>query len=68
MQITFQTKEMILICMAITDNEPDTIFITKVLPKAHYHTISKVGFSLQGYTIFTNFDFDSSTHKTDGIR
>ena len=56
------------LCMAITNKEPDIILITEVLPKAHCHTISKAGLSLQGYTIFTNFDFDSSTHKTDGIR
>ena len=56
------------LCMAITNKEPDIILITEVLPKAHCHTISKAGLSLQGYTIFTNFDSDSSTHKTDGIR
>ena len=56
------------LCMAITNKEPDIILITEVLPKAHCHTISKVRLSLQGYTIFTNFDFGSSTHKTDGIR
>ena len=26
--------------------------------------LSKAGLSLQGYTIFTNFDFDLSTHNT----
>ena len=56
------------LCMAIVNKEPDIILITEVLPKAHCHTISKAGLSLQGYTIFTNFGFDSSTHKTDGIR
>ena len=54
------------LCMAITNKEPDVILITEVLPKAHCHTISKAGLSLQCYTIFTNINFDSS--KTDGIR
>ena len=57
------------LCMAITNKEPDIILITEVLSKTHCYTIiSKARRSLKGYTIFTNFDFDSSTHKTDGIR
>ena len=54
--------------MAITDNDPDIILITEVLPKTHSHTITKAGLSLHGYTIFTNFDLDSPTHMTNGIR
>jgi len=55
--------------MAITDNNPDIILISEILPKAYSHTITKTGLSLHGYTstIFTNFDLDSSTHMTDGI-
>jgi len=37
--------------MAITDNDPDIILITEVLPKTHSHTITKAGLSLHCYTI-----------------
>ena len=50
------------LCMAISDNKPDIIFITEVLPKVHSKTITKAGLSLHGYTIFTIFDLDSPTH------
>ena len=52
------------LCMFITGHEPDIILVTEVLPKVHTQTITKAGLSLHGYTIFTNFDFESPTHSS----
>ena len=50
----------------VSGNVPD-ILITEVLPKAHSQFVTKARLSLRGYSIFTNFDFESpSAHH--GIR
>ena len=53
-------------------NEPDIILITEVLPKrpkVHFQFITKARLSLQGYSIFTNFDFESPSayHGINGV-
>jgi len=51
----------------ISGNEPDVILITEVLPKVHSQFVTQARLSLTGYSIFTNFDFESpSTYH--GIR
>lgn len=54
--------------MTISGNEPDIILITEVLPKAHSYSLTTAELSLHGYTIFTNFELDSSSNMITGIR
>ena len=53
--------------MFISGNEPDVILITEVLPKVHSQFVTKARLSLMGYSIFTNFDFQSPS-AYHGIR
>ena len=45
--------------MVIAHDRPDIIFITECLPKALMCPASSALYSIPGYTLFTNFDFDT---------
>ena len=54
--------------MAVSNDEPDMVFITEVIPKAQTLPLDPAVLALQGYTLFTNFDPCESHLGSSGTR
>ena len=53
--------------MMISDDRPDLILITEVIPKKQVKTITDQLLDIDGYTPYYNFDPNKSNLGTSGI-
>ena len=56
------------LCMALTDDEPDVLLLTEVIPKAQVDPISPALLSIPGYSLYLNFDPSAPRLGASGIR
>ena len=56
------------LCMCITNNEPDVILITEVIPKAQVCPIDPALLTVPGYHMYANFDLSQARLGASGQR
>ena len=54
--------------MIISDNEPDMMILTEVIPKAQQNPIHETQIKITGYEHYCNFNFTDVNLRASGIR